>query len=197
MAHNSPKPEDARVRRTRDLLERAVFALTVEQGFASVSVSDITQRARVNRSTFYRHYLDKHELLERHLDDLQARVKAAAQQAEAADVGRERVPAGLLVLLEHVRANGAFFSAMLGPKGDPAFAERFRRITETRYRTVLGRQKPGGGDPIEDLKVAYIAHATVGAIHWWLSSKRPLATEAFAVSLGQLSMAVAVKPMTR
>lgn len=193
MAHNSANPEDARVRRTRDLLEQAVFALTVEKGFTSVTVSDITQRARVNRSTFYRHYLDKHELLERHLDDLQARVKAAAQRAEAVTVGSERVPAGLVVLLEHIHANGAFFAAMLGPKGDPAFTERFRRIAEARYRTVLGRQKTGGADSGDDLKVAYIAHATVGAILWWLKQKRPPTIEAFAVALSRLSMTVATK----
>ncbi len=174
---------------------QALFDLTVEKGYEAVSISDIADRAKVNRSTFYRHYLDKRALLERHLDDLQARVKAAAQRAETTNAGGERVPAGLLVLLEHVRANGAFFTAMLGPKGDPVFTARFCRIAEARYRTVLGRRRPAGVDPAEDLKVAYIAHATVGAVLWWLTQKHPPTAESFAVQLGRLSMAVAAQTM--
>jgi AcrR family transcriptional regulator len=55
--------EDLRVRRTRKTLQEALIALTIEKGFAAVTVRDITERAMVNRSTFYRHYLDKYELL--------------------------------------------------------------------------------------------------------------------------------------
>ncbi|HEX2906841.1 MAG TPA: TetR family transcriptional regulator, partial [Phototrophicaceae bacterium] len=58
--------EDLRVRRTRKLLQQALIELTVEKGFAAVTVRDITERAMVNRSTFYRHYLDKYELLDQY-----------------------------------------------------------------------------------------------------------------------------------
>ena len=51
--------EDLRVRRTRKLLQQALIEGTVEKGFAALTVRDITGRAMVNRSTFYRHYLDK------------------------------------------------------------------------------------------------------------------------------------------
>ena len=59
--------EDLRVRRTRKLLTQALIEGTVEKGFAALTVRDITRRAMVNRSTFYRHYLDKYDLLEQHL----------------------------------------------------------------------------------------------------------------------------------
>jgi hypothetical protein len=40
------------------------------KGFAALTVQDIADRAMVNRATFYRHYLDKHDLLDKymHLD---------------------------------------------------------------------------------------------------------------------------------
>ena len=46
--------EDLRVRRTRKLLQKALLEATVEKGFAHVTVSDIAERAMVNRATFYR-----------------------------------------------------------------------------------------------------------------------------------------------
>ena len=62
--------EDLRVRRTRKLLTQALIEGTMEKGFAALTVRDITRRAMVNRSTFYRHYLDKYDLLEQHLNEI-------------------------------------------------------------------------------------------------------------------------------
>lgn len=56
---------DPRVKRTRQLLLQAFMALLEEkQNFHSISVQDITERATVNRATFYAHFEDKYALLE-------------------------------------------------------------------------------------------------------------------------------------
>jgi AcrR family transcriptional regulator len=55
---------DPRVKRTRQLLERAFLQVASEKGFQAVSVQDITERAGVNRATFYDHFTDKYELLD-------------------------------------------------------------------------------------------------------------------------------------
>jgi AcrR family transcriptional regulator len=55
---------DPRVKRTRSLLERAFMEAILEKGFQAVSVQDITQKAGVNRATFYAHFEDKYALLD-------------------------------------------------------------------------------------------------------------------------------------
>src|SRR5437660_4069657 len=55
---------DPRVRRTRKLLQQAFLELFQEKGFASISIQDITERATVNRATFYAHFPDKYALLD-------------------------------------------------------------------------------------------------------------------------------------
>jgi AcrR family transcriptional regulator len=60
---------DLRVRRTRALLQKALIELTTEKGFSDVTVRDITERAMVNRSTFYHHYLDKYDLLNQYIEE--------------------------------------------------------------------------------------------------------------------------------
>jgi len=55
---------DPRVKRTRALIEQAFNELLEEKGFQSISVQDITERAEINRSTFYAHFVDKYALLE-------------------------------------------------------------------------------------------------------------------------------------
>jgi len=56
--------EDPRVLRTRQLLLQAFSELFLEKGFHAMTVQDITERANVNRGTFYTHFEDKHAILE-------------------------------------------------------------------------------------------------------------------------------------
>lgn len=55
---------DPRVKRTRQLLEQSFLEVVAEKGFQSVSVQDVTEKAGVNRATFYAHFPDKYALLD-------------------------------------------------------------------------------------------------------------------------------------
>ncbi len=55
---------DPRVKRTRQLLEQSFLDVVAVKGFQSVSVQDITEKAGVNRATFYAHFPDKYALLD-------------------------------------------------------------------------------------------------------------------------------------
>jgi AcrR family transcriptional regulator len=55
---------DRRIQRTRHALQRAFIEVVREKGFAATSIQDITERANVNRGTFYLHFTDKYMLTE-------------------------------------------------------------------------------------------------------------------------------------
>ena len=57
------KKKDLRVIKTQTILYNTLLELLKEQPFEKIKVSDICQRARINRSTFYSHYNDKYELM--------------------------------------------------------------------------------------------------------------------------------------
>ena len=48
---------------TRARLERAALALFAEQGYDATTVAEIADRAGLTKSTFFRHYTDKREVL--------------------------------------------------------------------------------------------------------------------------------------
>lgn len=70
------KNVDRRIQRTRQLLQQALKEIVYERGrletgvwgiercFQSISIQDITERANVNRGTFYLHFADKYMLME-------------------------------------------------------------------------------------------------------------------------------------
>ena len=66
----SPNPKeleeklDPRVKRTRSLILSAFESLLASKGFESIFVQDITDKAEINRATFYAHFPDKYALLD-------------------------------------------------------------------------------------------------------------------------------------
>ena len=63
-------PTDRRARRTRRLLKESLLELMEEKPFSQISVRDVTDRADMNRSTFYLHYADTALLLKSIEEDL-------------------------------------------------------------------------------------------------------------------------------
>jgi AcrR family transcriptional regulator len=58
------KKLDPRFLRTRKLIMESFMELVIEKDFKDITIKDITQRATVNRATFYYHFFDKYDLLE-------------------------------------------------------------------------------------------------------------------------------------
>ena len=62
--------EDRRIRRTKRLLRQALAELMNEKDFKDITVKEITDRADLNRGTFYFHYTDTYDLREKIEDEL-------------------------------------------------------------------------------------------------------------------------------
>ncbi|KOS62120.1 TetR/AcrR family transcriptional regulator [Lysinibacillus agricola] len=61
---------DRRVVKTRKEIRKALLSLMDEKDFEVITVLDITERANINRGTFYLHYIDKYDLLEKYEQEL-------------------------------------------------------------------------------------------------------------------------------
>ncbi|WP_037569144.1 TetR family transcriptional regulator [Phaeacidiphilus oryzae] len=69
---------------TRGRLERAAIELYLEQGFDQTTVAQITRHAGLTTRTFFRHFLDKRDVLFVGMDELKERVAKAVTAAPAA-----------------------------------------------------------------------------------------------------------------
>ena len=101
---------DARAR-----LEEAALALYSERGFDETTVEDIAQRAGLTKRTFFRHFVDKREVLFAG-GDIEGLVVAAVQAAPVTAGALDAVSRGLDAL-----------AAVLDQQGEPA-ARRLRIV---------------------------------------------------------------------
>lgn len=61
---------DPRAKKTRRYLQQAFIELLSEKDFQDITIKDITDRAELNRATFYGHFQDKYELLDETLGSM-------------------------------------------------------------------------------------------------------------------------------
>lgn len=181
------------------MIQQALMDLTVEKGFAAITVSDIAERAMINRSTFYRHYLDKYDLLEKYMEEEYELISSETSAIEIAGEAAGLAPVGLLNHLRHIQMFADFYRVMLGAKGDPAFVQRFRQNVEKRFRHLLATQvtEVDPNAPPVDLRLSYVSYAGMGSILWWLENGQPCTAEQLAGWIGQLNRAsagLALKP---
>ncbi|AZM64203.1 MULTISPECIES: TetR/AcrR family transcriptional regulator [unclassified Streptomyces] len=79
---------DRRRRQTRDRIIEAAFALFVERGFDEVTVDEIARRAETGRTTFFRYFGDKQEVVFSPQSEV-VRVLAQPRQDPAAEPLRD------------------------------------------------------------------------------------------------------------
>jgi AcrR family transcriptional regulator len=186
VTHYERANDDLRVQRTRKLIQDALIDLTIQKGFAAVTVRDITQYAKINRATFYRHYQDKFDLVDQYAQD----VYRLLDESDG-----DSPEAGLVKMFEHIRDHAKFFRVMLGKNGDPAFSEKIRHYIEQRIRRSLPetmqRDKKAAA-----LYLNYVASGSAGVVLWWLEHDMPyspaeLTAFAFRLSAASLTATLA------
>ncbi|MBL7497157.1 TetR/AcrR family transcriptional regulator [Frankia sp. CNm7] len=171
----APQPLDRRIRRTRSALERALLDLIAERDLVQISVSDVTKRADVNRTTFYEHYTDVHDLAASActamFDELIATSPVIAPSRAPARQLRERE--ALVRVLTHIRDRARLYRALLGEDGSARVINHLQQRLAISLHVNLTR--PGAGthadDPAEipyDPTAALLAGALLGLVLDWL-----------------------------
>ncbi|MFE4831277.1 TetR/AcrR family transcriptional regulator [Streptomyces sp. NPDC056672] len=174
-------PVDVRVRRSRTALETALRELVAERDLAQLSVSDITRRAGVTRSTFYEHYSDVHELAAAACTSMFDGL-VAATPAAGRDLPRDgRSPdSPLPKLFAHVAEHAALYRAVIGRDGSARVINHLLQRIAIAVHVSRGPAEAvpptHADDPAvipHDPAAAFVAGALLGIVLDWLHHDCP------------------------
>ncbi|MFC4776925.1 TetR/AcrR family transcriptional regulator [Paenibacillus sp. GCM10023252] len=172
---------DRRIVRTKRLLRSALAELMEEKGFDSITVSDLTERADLNRTTFYLHYRDKFDLLEQseneiidELEQLQSKVKDMLPTVLRHP---EQVPEQPILylssLLAYMEDNADFIKVVLGQNGNPAFQVKIKEVMRKNMLSNLTTLLQDRVLPVPpEYFTSFISSACLGVIQQWLDNNR-------------------------
>lgn len=168
------KSADLRVVRTKQAIRSALIALIEEKGFEAMSVKDITEKANINRGTFYSHYEDKFDLMDKCQQQLieEMEIKIIRNIPQLIEGMKQiqdfTVP---VPLFEFLHDNKSLMKSLLGPKGDAGFQVKMKEFLS---KALFERNKDvllGSGNSLVPPRYlsAYIASAHIGVIQQWLN----------------------------
>lgn len=180
---------DRRVLRSRAALEAALRELVTERDLRQISVADLTKRAGVNRSTFYEHYVDVHDLAvaacTATYDELVATAPIPHGQLAP---GGSPLPNPLPALFTHVAEHAPLYRALLCDEGSA------RMINHLLHRVTLAARISRGlsadtdtTDPVS----AFLAGAVLGTVIDWLRRDCPGTPEEIGAAIWPYAVACA------
>ncbi|PDZ11820.1 TetR family transcriptional regulator [Bacillus pseudomycoides] len=165
---------DPRVKRTRQLIQDAFVALVGEKGFENVTVQHIAERAPVNRATFYSHYHDKYDLLDKSIEEMLASlsevIKPKKQTKEDFQLTFNSPNPIFLALFEHIAENATFYNVMLGDKAAGNYSYKMMKTIQTHLTLSLSISQPDDYELMvpRDILISYVTGAHIGMIMSWL-----------------------------
>jgi AcrR family transcriptional regulator len=165
---------DLRTRRTRKLLQSALLDLLKERDLEAISVTDICDRAMIHRTTFYKHYEDKFDLLNQGMAQTFRELSKGLPAPEEAVIptSPNQPPQNLVRLFQHAADNPTFYA--LVRSGPVTFRKQFEAYlvaqTQARLR-VLARKKRRSAAVPDDILACYSVGAVVKVLFWWLEQK--------------------------
>jgi len=168
--------QDARITRTKGLIYDAFIKLMGESGFEGITINDLTQRAGLNRGTFYLHYKDKFDLLEEIENSLLAGLMEIYQTFSPLTLlnhpSFDEPHPTILHIFTYFSEHADYFNVLLSPKGDPGFASRIKKLMIDQIGKRIALDLPGEHNTIIpiDLLLAYVTSANLGVIQYWLEN---------------------------
>ena len=176
--NNPEEKTDLRIRRTKKSIRDAFFELIDENGFDSVTVKDITDRALISRNTFYLHYEDKFDLLNKISNELMRKVywRVSKDLIKIKDLDFTiDCTAALLSIQRVIDEDRDLYRLLLTDPGTVVFSEKI----EKTIRTALDLIK-GDIEGISDLSIEYIITGMKGVIRYWVThDDMDIQTEAY------------------
>ncbi|MFB5265739.1 TetR/AcrR family transcriptional regulator C-terminal domain-containing protein [Paenibacillus enshidis] len=176
--HEKPRM-DPRIIRTRQLLKDALIDLLQEVDVEKISVNRIAERATINRVTFYLHYRDIPDMLEKMADDMVKDIQHVMNHELPMDNNsvEEIKFLRLLSLLEHISGNSKFYKIILGSRRIPIFTERLlllltEMISLSIHNSGNDSMISKSGVP-KDIAIWHYSSALIGTIIGWLKNDMP------------------------
>ena len=127
------KKTDRRVLRTRKMLLDGLTDLLKEKDIKDISVKELADYADINRCTFYLHYKDVYDMLEKIETEL---VNDFNSMLDSCIESTQNPYPFLCTFFTYVNEHQKTFSALLGQHGDLAFTNYVKNIVQERMHFI-------------------------------------------------------------
>lgn len=178
------KKTDLRIIKTKKAIYSAFFRLLKEKGFEKISVKDISDEAVISRNTFYLHYEDKYDLMEKVCDEMVTALFENVNKKIESDIDLSTnvtvnsITKVLMLANEVIAKNEEMYTIMLKNDNSYIFKNKLRKRLHCYIAPVMGNV-----EGLSEYNVQYIiggiVNITVFRLHDTIEPINEQTVEAF------------------
>lgn len=166
------KQTDRRVVRTKKEILNALTTLLEQKTIDEITVKEITDLAGINRGTFYLHYVDKYDLMEKSINQLILEMREIGTEIITLAVNnngvgsvREEIEEGLIALFDYINEHHRFIKSLTGENGNYSFHIKFNELLKDNF---VDRFSSTSLEIPAVYAVSAISYAIQGTVQTWL-----------------------------
>lgn len=155
-------------------IREALSHLLRTKGIEGLTVSEVAREAGINRGTFYAHYVDKYDLIQKQIDAVTDELSAIllAEPEQSANNASDVIPYDrILAATTYVRENNEFIGALTNDGKDTRLQEHVKNVLGELLElqaTRLGKSAPSFCGLPHDYGREILLSNTVSIIWLWL-----------------------------
>ncbi len=162
------KHPDHRTRVTKMLIRRAFCELLGQKPVQSITIKELCERAGINRGTFYAHYKDIYDLMQKLEDDMLQDFRQALAPlltCKTEDLTPLKITTSIFRCLQD---NMDICTVTLGPYGDKDFAMRLINTGRERYIESYSKYFAGASAKQLEFYYAFVSGGCIFLLQKWL-----------------------------
>ena len=179
MKSNAKQKPDRRVRRTKELLSRALFSLLETKNYQYISVKELCDAADVNRGTFYLHYKDIYDMVDQIEQDILAQFEELISKHAPDSLDANPNPL-IYDIFQFAMENRTLYASLLGKNGDISFLLKIKKLFRERLIELYASTLPQEELTHFEYFYHFAASGCIGLIEHWLLSETPESPEEMA-----------------
>lgn len=160
--------EDRRVRKTKKAMMEALAKLLSKKPLNSISVREISELADINRGTFYLHYRDVYDMVEKLQNEMFERFNDIVASHESENNDKKLFPM-LVELFNLLADNSELAIVLIGKNGDAAFVDRLKRVVHEKCFADLKKIFHVKNDDEFDYFYYFVVSGCIGIFSTWLN----------------------------
>lgn len=132
------KKTDLRIVKTHKSLYEALIQLLEEKEYEEIKVSDLCEKAMVNRSTFYAHFSDKYDLLDSFIRDLKQSLIDELNKNNKINSAKEYYMELIKLFINHIDENKQTYRSIIINNRNSILVDMFYDTVRNDCKKRLG-----------------------------------------------------------
>ncbi|MBP0961993.1 MAG: TetR family transcriptional regulator C-terminal domain-containing protein [Oscillospiraceae bacterium] len=164
-------PRDRRVRKTEEQLVKGLTKLMKTKSIKNITVRELADEVDINRSTFYLHYKDIFDMVEKIENELAANLISTLDELNNNHITQNILLDFLSDTFETIYLNAELCAVLLSSNGDISFQKKLRDIIDTKTLEIVNTYLAGKATKDETVLItSFIINGILGIIATWLQN---------------------------